>query len=688
MSVADQNGRLIELLHGSHSTVTFSPQLANQILESLQRAALTGADVAGLLFGQVESDLSEVQSFKASLQTAMSGRLSAAAVEDVLAASRKDPQSATSALIGWYALRPTSGLHENDLAFHNRYFLQANGIALILRLEQNATVLFEIYRNSGRNPLSQQEYLSGSLSLTIGSLVKAPIEVILGSKTNNDLYLRAYDISRSLDRAEKPEAWLSTAARSSMQTLFRQRPKKAADQEPVRPSPLAQAAAASAVSSGLVRPAAHWTAQPTASPTRPPAANSTRDHERPPDPPRESAPQIHAPPVSSALTRPRKPNLVLLPSILIAALAAVAIASFFYRTSFPRETATTLAGRPSTLPGKGLELRVQGQGDRVLLTWDHANPVVRSSRGGILHIDDGVQHRDIPLDPSQLQSGSILYRLGSDDVSFRLEVQRQEGAALVETMRVLDGVKIAPPQETAPRHFATRAPAATPRISYPAQALSQDRPVSSARETRPTLPIAAPASHPPAISHSDAAERTVASSVTPPNLTSSAPPPPRHVATEAVIPPTPRLLSNPSKVTNEAPKPPTLNASREKIPQSVAPRVPPTIAPSPSINKGTIQNPSSSFLPPRPIRQVSPDLRALGPAFAVSLDSRVNLVVKVNSEGRVTEAHVINKGHVPPALAYACLAAAKQWSFSPATLGGKNTSGFYTLEFNIHATGR
>ena len=70
------------------------------------------------------------------------------------------------------------------------------------------------------------------------------------------------------------------------------------------------------------------------------------------------------------------------------------------------------------------------------------------------------------------------------------------------------------------------------------------------------------------------------------------------------------------------------------------------------------------------------------------MDSRVNIVVKVNSDGRVTEAHLINKGKVPPQVAFASLAAAKQWTFIPASLDGKKIDGVYTLEFNVHAAGR
>src|SRR5581483_10772050 len=90
------------------------------------------------------------------------------------------------------------------------------------------------------------------------------------------------------------------------------------------------------------------------------------------------------------------------------------------------------------LPDTGLNLRVEGQGDRVLLSWNRRNSVVRSASGAVLHIDDGAQHRDVRLDAAQTANGAVLYRPNSDDVSFRLQVRSQDGKTVAENLRVLD----------------------------------------------------------------------------------------------------------------------------------------------------------------------------------------------------------------------------------------------------------
>lgn len=93
------------------------------------------------------------------------------------------------------------------------------------------------------------------------------------------------------------------------------------------------------------------------------------------------------------------------------------------------------------LPSAGLGLRVEVQGDRLLINWDRRSPLIRSALDGVLRIEDGEQRRALYLDSSQVAAGSILYKPASGDVTFRLEVQSEQGARMVESVRVLDSLK-------------------------------------------------------------------------------------------------------------------------------------------------------------------------------------------------------------------------------------------------------
>lgn len=117
-------------------------------------------------------------------------------------------------------------------------------------------------------------------------------------------------------------------------------------------------------------------------------------------------------------------------------------------------------------PAAGLGLRVEGQGDRLLLSWNRRSPTVVAARDGVLAINDGGQERQVHLSSDQLADGSVLYRPASDDVLFRLETRGGQGAITMESIRVLDGGK--------PAHagFAGSTPGPAPAKSKPPQVKS------------------------------------------------------------------------------------------------------------------------------------------------------------------------------------------------------------------------
>lgn len=88
-----------------------------------------------------------------------------------------------------------------------------------------------------------------------------------------------------------------------------------------------------------------------------------------------------------------------------------------------------------------LGLKVDSEGDRLVLSWNRQNPLMLSATRASLLIQDGAQRRTIHLDTGQLQDGSVAYKPVSNDVSFRLEVSGPEASGAA-SMRVLDGTSM------------------------------------------------------------------------------------------------------------------------------------------------------------------------------------------------------------------------------------------------------
>jgi hypothetical protein len=133
------------------------------------------------------------------------------------------------------------------------------------------------------------------------------------------------------------------------------------------------------------------------------------------------------------------------------------------------------------LPGEGLGLRVEYEGERLLVTWSRTSPAVRSAAQGVLRIDDGGQHRDVLMDSTQVVAGSVLYKPASNDVTFRLEVQSDRGKSTVESIRVLDSGK--PPAPTT----SGEKPESSGSTASPPAAAPSSGPSVAARPKRPIV---------------------------------------------------------------------------------------------------------------------------------------------------------------------------------------------------------
>jgi TonB family protein len=84
------------------------------------------------------------------------------------------------------------------------------------------------------------------------------------------------------------------------------------------------------------------------------------------------------------------------------------------------------------------------------------------------------------------------------------------------------------------------------------------------------------------------------------------------------------------------------------------------------------------------VKQAVPDVSSLSPSDVEGV-SRVEVQVKINTNGRVTDALITNGSKLSEALSNAVLNAAKRWTFAPATRGGKPVASDHTIIFQFGA---
>jgi TonB family protein len=78
-----------------------------------------------------------------------------------------------------------------------------------------------------------------------------------------------------------------------------------------------------------------------------------------------------------------------------------------------------------------------------------------------------------------------------------------------------------------------------------------------------------------------------------------------------------------------------------------------------------------------------PNTRTLAPG-TISQVTRVEVAVRIDNTGHVLSAHVLNEnGNGKGALSAAALAAARQWTFQPATLQGEKVESEHTIVFEF-----
>ena len=619
--------------------VRLAPQFVNRLCARLETAHAMPDGVSGLLFGTTHDDVIVVQAFRSLMDSEIAaieaGQLRFDdAVAALARAAETDPALSPLDRVGWYTFRPLGGLHEADIAFHSRQFPAMSDIALVIRRADAGQLLFEFYTRGEEGLLTENEHRWGASKLSPRQTVSGPIEIALLTRVGRERATPAE--TRVPFEASEPRRDLFSVLRRQEQRLTE---------------------------------------------TRQPAA-----------PKRRLITTGNLPTLPAVVAAPKRGSVPWFSSAILFALAAGGTFAILVWHGLPSSTFGSFW--QAILPDTGLNLRVEGQGDRVLLSWNRRNSVVRSADGGLLHIDDGMQHRDVRLDAAQVENGAVLYRPRSDDVSFRLDVHGQDGRTIKESLRVLDSggrpsqaldvtSGTTPPVTPA---ASTNATADTPHVW---QRIAGTSTITVPPPTPPSLE--APANLNPIGS----AQKFDLSRLSAPALPdANSPAPAVSSATPSGAPsttPTERTASQEQPVPQNADaaaasaRPPTTGSEQQlsSLPSQSAPVHQLPSFPSQTQAPAQPISPLGRYTPPKPVRQVLPDISLLPPSIIAST-GQIDIIVTVDKTGRVTQANVQPHGRrPPPPMAAAALRASRDWLFEPARLDGKAVISEHTIVFQF-----
>jgi TonB family protein len=374
-------------------------------------------------------------------------------------------------------------------------------------------------------------------------------------------------------------------------------------------------------------------------------------------------------------------------------------------------------------PGTDLELRAEGRGDRLLLTWNRKNAMVASAATAVLAISDGTQRFEKKLDAAQIADGSVLYKPMSGDVTFRLQVVGADQGIAVASLRVLDATNpaghdgpildLSNPGATTPPAAAQTAP---PAMESKVPGATAEMPAgnrTSANQAVPTLPVAnrttLPHYNPPVVPKQvpEATTTVIRQArelpkpvVPPPSATQQqqqqSPPPQQPAQTAAQQPSTPApAIPKPAPPQQQQQQPAARtpattpqtsgteikgwdpNISENKAPAAVTQADTQAAAPD---------SKAVAFIGPKVLLQVMPNTRNLTPG-SITQTTRVEVEVRVDNSGHVKAAHLLNN-NVRNQLGAAAVAAAKQWTFQPATLRGQKVESDHTIVFEFRPEGQ
>jgi TonB family protein len=521
------------------------------------------------------------------------------------------------------------------------------------------------------------------------------------STVDDDYYLKVFQVLDSLDRAERRETWkrMTRWAKGAPLSLtpgwLRSRISPDVNPATTTPSDRSLRVVAPSVL-GLEPSPSQRDALPVHSV---PVAESTRPTALPID----IGTKARAP------VRPRagQTKLPWVAAVLFVLAAGVIFASFHSRVPaalFPRS-----ASGSAMVANPPLGVQVERHEGSLLVRWNPRSSAVQAAKQAILHVDDGSQHTTIHLDNSEVTNGSVLYTPSSNFVMFRLEVFDDKGSTISQSLGVGDGSTSA---QTIPHlrpGASATAPVAKTTETYPKSGASFPRiaaaPVQTGKPSNSTLVAGKqalpPKTHPLTVGNAPALPVGLGGRSRPPAFTqmnsdSTEAKQLRHSPTEEGREPErpPSVAQRPAGLTSDSrsagqPRVGAIDSrSNEPIERKTSENSPPAQPPKPSAQgarvKDFVKASASTYVPARPLKQVRPNTSTLD-ASRIHTSTAIEVEVRIDEAGRVTEAHVLNGGSDENNLfTSAALAAAREWIFQPATMNGKNVSSVHAIEFHFH----
>jgi TonB family protein len=718
--------------------VRLAPHLVEAICEltrALKDKTHAQTEISGLLFGKSQDGMLTIEALK-TFKDSTGPRSELARRERMekaftaaSALAHEDPEFAAYKMLGWFSLRGGGGLINSDVEFHNRHFRNQEEIALIVWREGDTQLTAELYAAVESGKLSAEDYRWSSVRLSTELRhVSQPVDLVMRVRMNDDLYLRTYGFSDGQERKDEWKRLADSAKRTILsllpgrgqsnlypedlplppitgsakrsfesRTLFRGAEEFAPPQPPPPPAPARSVSTTPAAAPTTTAPGAP-TPPVVARTAQQPLPNQSRETSVLPEAlvqevnraPRPKATQeVSGLPMVIQKRKPKpKGSAWQLPTAIVFVLfSALTFAAFSLENSEGGGTNKLSQIMKVLFPGSDLELRADGRGDRLLLTWNRRNPAVAASSGAVLGITDGSKYLERKLDPLQVAEGSVLYKPATGDVTFQLRVVGTNQSIASGKLRVLDATTSATGDTQSILDLSSppaAAPSSTSGLNPPPPAestlpLPPPEETYTNRRNNPVNEIKAPALVPTHAPAKPSPEKVTPPQSSPQQAIQQPQPQPTQTAVQQPPP-----VVRPPVIAARQPSTSTPQTSNTAI-NGWDPNLPETKPATPQ-QQPPPDSKTVDFIGPKVLLQVMPSTRNLTPDM-ISEVTRVEVEVRIDTAGHVRSAKLGNP-NVKALLGAAALAAAKQWTFQPATLRGQHVESDHTIVFEFRPEGQ